>query len=117
MRSTENLAYNDAHWCAHEEDYHFVHHKITRPTALKLGIAPVRSKALLKYESAIQEWDGVPFGQHEELTLRIQNILSEYPRNITVLKELLQNADDAGATKMYVILDKRKHGHHRLPSS
>ena len=117
MQSTEDLAFNDAQWCATDEKYHFVHHKITRPTALKLGIAPVRSKVLKKYESAIQEWDGVPFGQHEELTLRIQNILSEYTRDITVLKELLQNADDAGATKMYIILDKRKHGNHRLPSS
>ena len=33
-----------------------------------------------------------------------------YPFDITVLKELLQNADDAKATKMYVILDQRTHG-------
>ena len=117
VRPTQQLAYNDAQWCEIDEDCHFVHHRISRPTALKLGIVPVRSKALQKYESAMQDWDGVPFGQHEELTLRIQNILSEYPRDITVLKELLQNADDAGATKMYVILDKRKHDNFRLLSS
>ena len=117
MRPIKELAFNDAQWCAIDEDYHFVHHKITRPSAIKLGVAPIRSKALEKYESPIQEWDGVPFGQHEELTQRIQNILSEYTMDITVLKELLQNADDARATKMYIILDKRKHGNHRLPSS
>jgi sacsin len=117
MRPIGDLAFNDAQWCTIDEDCYFVHHKITRPAAIKLGVAPIRSKALDKYESAVQEWDGVPFGQHEELTQRIQNILSEYTMDITVLKELLQNADDAGATKMYVILDKRKHGNHRLPSS
>ena len=34
----------------------------------------------------------------------------DYPFDITMLKELLQNADDAKATKMYCILDKRTHG-------
>ena len=117
MRPTNDLAYNDAQWCAIDDDCHFIHHQISRPTALKLGVVAVRSKALQAYESSLQEWDGVPFGQHEELTQRIKNILDEYPLDITVLKELLQNADDAGASKLYVILDKRTHRHYRIPSS
>ena len=35
----------------------------------------------------------------EELTQRIQNILTQYPFDVTILKELLQNADDAKATQ------------------
>ena len=50
------------------------------------------------------------FGQHEDLTRRIQNIIRDYPFDITLLKELLQNADDAKAKKLYFILDKRTHG-------
>ena len=42
--------------------------------------------------------------------------MRDYPRDITVLKELLQNADDAKAKKMYIILDKRRHGTKRLLS-
>ena len=56
------------------------------------------------------------FGQHEELTRRIQNIIRDYPFDMTILKELLQNADDAKATKMHVILDMRTHSDEHLLS-
>jgi len=59
---------------------------------------------------------GVEFGQEEKLTQRLNNILRDYPRDITFLKELLQNADDAGATKLYFILDKRWHSDERVIS-
>ena len=111
MHISSDLAFNDAPWCKPEEHYKFVNDIIPRKLALQLKVKPVRSKKLEKYASQAQlHFRGVPFGQHEELTQRIQNILREYPFDITVLKELLQNADDAKATKMYVILDKRTHG-------
>ena len=111
MHISSDLAFNDAPWCKPEEHYKFVNNIIPRELALQLKVKPVRSKKLEKYVSQAKlHFRGVPFGQHEELTQRIQNILREYPFDITVLKELLQNADDAKATKMYVILDKRTHG-------
>ena len=111
MHISSDLAFNDAPWCKQEEHYKFVNNIIPRELALQLKVKPVRSKKLEKYVSQAKlHFRGVPFGQHEELTRRIQNILREYPFDITVLKELLQNADDAKATKMYVILDKRTHG-------
>nr|KAG5700585.1 hypothetical protein BaRGS_015381 [Batillaria attramentaria] len=39
------------------------------------------------------------FGQHEELTNRINRLLENYTRDEAIFKELLQNADDAGATE------------------
>ena len=116
MRDTKTLACNDAVWCKVETECYFVHYKIPRPVALKLRVKPVLAKALEVYESPEQHFDGVEFGQHEELTERIKTILSEYPFGITVIKELLQNADDAKATRMYVILDKRTHATKTLPS-
>ena len=111
MHRSSDLAFNDAPWCKPEEHYKFVNSIIPRELALELKVKPVRSKKLEKYVSQAKlHFRGAPFGQHEELTQRIQNILREYPFDITVLKELLQNADDAKATKMYVILDKRTHG-------
>ena len=111
MHKSTDLAFNDAPWCKPEEDYNFVHEIIPRELALKLKVKPVRSKKLDKYISQAElHFRGVPFGQYEELTQRIQNILREYPFDITVLKELLQNADDAKAKKMCIILDKRTHG-------
>ena len=116
MHDAKTLVFNDAPWCEADAEWMIVHSLIARDTALKLGVKPVRSKLLQSYESKHQYFEGVGFGQREPLTQRIQNILREYPFDITVLKELLQNADDAKAAKMYVILDRRQHGTESLPS-
>ena len=120
MRKTTNLAYNDASWVKIDQDSFYVHQIIYKPVAIQLGVTSVRSKVLqrhMRLPSGGQQFsDGKPFGQHEDLTQRIRNILRDYPKDITVLKELLQNADDAKAKKMYIILDKRKHGTKKLLS-
>ncbi|CAI9097022.1 OLC1v1033309C2 [Oldenlandia corymbosa var. corymbosa] len=56
------------------------------------------------------------FGQKVDLTRRIREVLSNYPEGTTVLKELIQNADDAGATKVSLCLDRRRHGTQSLLS-
>ncbi|CAG2253103.1 unnamed protein product [Mytilus edulis] len=48
---------------------------------------------------------GINFGQHEELITRIKRILTGYPCDAGVLKELLQNADDAKASEVHIVLD------------
>lgn len=50
------------------------------------------------------------FGQKVDLTQRIREVLANYPEGTTILKELIQNADDAGATKVCFCLDRRRHG-------
>ena len=108
-----DLAYNDAPWAPKDASYTYVNKFISRALAEKLHVRKVRSKFLEKYVSPAATHfnvSGVPFGQKEELTRRISNIIRDYPFDVTVLKELLQNADDAKATKMYIILDKRTHG-------
>ena len=117
MRHVKDLAYNDAPWCKLETDCFFVHHDFSRPDLEKIGIKFIRSKALDQYDTSECHFVGVPFGQHEELTQRIKNILDTYIYNETVLKELLQNADDAKVTKLYFIIDERKHGTNRVFSS
>ncbi|XP_013416073.1 sacsin-like isoform X2 [Lingula anatina] len=53
------------------------------------------------------------FGQHEPPTVRIKNIINQYVGDTKgigleeVVKELTQNADDAKASKVMFILDKR----------
>ena len=114
MRRADELDYNDAPWCEVDQSTGtFVHVDIPRDFAIKVGVRPVRSKFLDQYED---NYEGEEFGQWEDLTQRIKNILRDYPLDITILKELLQNADDAKATKMYIILDKRTHGMDTLPS-
>ena len=110
LHAAGDLAYNDAPWAPPDNTFTYVHGNIPRNLAKRIGVQPVRSKFLDKYSSVHGFEGGVPFGQHEELTRRIQNILRDYPLDVTLLKELLQNADDAKATKMHIILDKRFHG-------
>lgn len=50
------------------------------------------------------------FGQKVDLTRRIREVLLNYPEGTTVLKELIQNADDAGATRVRLCLDRRANG-------
>ena len=49
------------------------------------------------------------FEQDCPLTRRLQQLLHQYDAG-TTLQELVQNADDANATKVIFILDLRKHG-------
>ena len=111
MCDASQLAFNDTPWCDADEGTRFILDTIPRPLALKLGVKTVRSLIVEKYASLFEyNVDEEAFGQSEPLTRRIQNILQDYPNDETVLKELLQNADDAKANKMYIILDKRSHG-------
>lgn len=57
------------------------------------------------------------FGQKVDLTRRIREVLLNYPEGTTVLKELIQNADDAGATLVRFCLDRRVHASDSLLSS
>ncbi|KAL6203124.1 hypothetical protein ACLB2K_026827 [Fragaria x ananassa] len=56
------------------------------------------------------------FGQKVGLTRRIREVLLNYPEGTTVLKELIQNADDAGTTTVRLCLDRRLHGSDSLLS-
>ena len=106
LHDSTKLVYNDVSWALPDEDCILVNSMFSRELAVSLGVRPQKFNLLEQYIGSF----GVSFGQHEDLTRRIQNIIRDYPFDITVLKELLQNADDAKAEKMYIILDKRTHG-------
>ena len=117
LQPVSQLSFNDAPWLTPDEEFCYVHSKLNREVALALGVKPNHSRFLDKFISSSQQnFAGIPFGQKEELTQRIRNILRDYPLDVTFLKELLQNADDAKATKMRVILDKRQHRKERVLS-
>ena len=115
LRSIKEIKYNDAQWCPPDQEYLYCHEFVERSVAVHLGVEPVKS-ILLKDLDITKDDEGEEFGQAEELTLTLNNILRDYPRDMTFLKELLQNADDAGAKKLYIILDKRSHAEEKVIS-
>lgn len=57
----------------------------------------------------------VPFAQKSELTVLLENLVKSYPEGVGIVHEFIQNADDAGATKVWVVLDERRHRNDHLP--
>ncbi|XP_002740585.1 sacsin-like [Saccoglossus kowalevskii] len=106
----KDLAYNDVPWIEVEDgEYTFVHETFSRSLAIKLGVKPIRTKKVEEYSTGVDFFIGDYFGQNECLADRIKGILHNYPFGVDILKELVQNADDAQATTVHVIYDKRKH--------
>ena len=112
LREVEHLRYNDMPWCIPDRKFLYCLGSIERSTAVRLGVVPVRVATLEDIDITDEWFDD--FGQEEKLTIRLNNILRDYPRDITFLKEMLQNADDANATKLFVILDKRFHSKEKV---
>src|SRR4051812_14778787 len=58
---------------------------------------------------------GFAFGQSEKLTTRIRGLIHDYPEGLGIVKELLQNADDAGAREVRIVIDWSQYSTERLP--
>ena len=111
LHHSKTLCYVDVDLPQKDPSNKYVNEIVPPKLAKQLGVRALRSKMLEKYST---HYSTIKFGQHEALTTRIQSILHDYPLDITLLKELLQNAEDAKATKMHVILDCRTHGTKRV---
>ncbi|XP_056139993.1 sacsin [Lampris incognitus] len=116
LQSSKSLCYNDCPWIkVRDSTVKYCHGDIPREVAVKLGAVPKRHKALERYASNVCFTTlGSEFGQKEKLTSRIKSILNAYPSEKEMLKELLQNADDAKATEIYFIFDPRTHPSDRI---
>ena len=84
----------------------FVHPDIPREKAIKLGVKPLLDAIIQEIEDD-SFLDGIDYGQHEDLCVRLNSILSKYPADASILQEFIQNADDAQASEIVFILDHR----------
>uniref|UniRef100_A0A3B1K9U9 HEPN domain-containing protein n=1 Tax=Astyanax mexicanus TaxID=7994 RepID=A0A3B1K9U9_ASTMX len=106
---SSKLKYNDSPWMPVQAGVNLCHKLVPRSVACHFGVETTRHHTLNnhlvgRFSPLTQE-----FGQHEKLTVRIKNIIEAYPSKKDILKELIQNADDAEATEIHFIWDKRKH--------
>ena len=81
-----------------------IHELIPLQTAVRFEIPSLVNRAL----EAEGLGPDVAYGQSEPLTRRLHNILRDYSDGLAVLKELVQNADDAGANEIRFLYDQRK---------
>ncbi|KAK3727489.1 hypothetical protein QZH41_006426 [Actinostola sp. cb2023] len=81
----------------------FIHRNIPTATAEVLGVPTLMSRILDADELEM----GESFGQSESLLDRLKSLLEGYTDGLSVPKELIQNADDAGATEVRFLYDER----------
>ena len=120
-----DLLYNDAPWLLDPGDeltskkiskidvYKFVHSSVSNDVAEKLGVRSFRSILLAESSDSMKfSLSGVAeaFGQHEALTTRLKHILEMYADGPGILFELVQNAEDAGASEVNFLLDITQYG-------
>ena len=119
LRPSRDVAFNDMTWLKGKVQWPVTHTKLSHFICRNLNMKTYREKILEESgdDSSMFEEDAVDeeeFGQHEPLTVRLHNLLSEYPEGTGVIKELLQNADDAKASDFKFLLDRRTHGKQSL---
>ena len=105
----EECMYCEREWLQSESDdkdtAHFlVHPYVYNNTAEFFGVRTLSNSMLDPDELEV----GEQFGQEEKLTRSLNKLLSEdYTDGFAVPKELIQNADDAGATEVSFLYDER----------
>uniref|UniRef100_A0A672HNF9 Sacsin-like n=2 Tax=Salarias fasciatus TaxID=181472 RepID=A0A672HNF9_SALFA len=110
LQHASELCFNDSPWMPVSSEVTLCHEKIPRVLACHFGIKTTRHHTLQSHVAEDISPFAFQFEQKEQLTVRIKNIISAYPAKKDILKELIQNADDAEATEIHFVWDKRHHG-------
>ena len=86
--------------------YSFTHRRLPLDTVTFFGVKLLSQHLLpsvnLKLEYSLT-------GPHQPITRRIKEALDDYDQDIDVFKEMIQNAEDAGASEIKFVIDWRNH--------
>ncbi|XP_071951516.1 sacsin-like [Antedon mediterranea] len=103
--SCDDVCFPNEKWLEHEEfeDIKLVHESVPPKIYQRLGVTPLGQKisgamSLAGFQQA---------GQKENLTQKLRNILDSGYTEDSIAKEMIQNADDAGATEVKFMIDMR----------
>ena len=111
LRDSSCICFGDKdNFVEKDDDTYYSHPNLSLRAGKVLDILGVKS---VRQHVVAKRRKGIPFGQKEQLTARIRRILDGYPSE-SILKELVQNADDAGANEIHFVLDERSHCKQKL---
>ena len=85
---------------------HFVSDRIPKAAAKCLGVQDILTNIMRHFEDN-DYFEKEDFGQKEEICTRLSNILEQYPADVSIFKEFIQNAEDAMATEIAFVIDHR----------
>ena len=108
LHKPEDLTYHDYYLDIPESEQgvNFIHPRLTSDVARFFGIKILRSTA----DPLLPLCFSYEFTKcNESITHRIKGQVEDYGDSIDVFKELIQNADDAGATEVKFLIDWRTH--------
>lgn len=112
----EEATYCDTEWLRQgfdlmefdeQDGINFIHPLLPTKTAAAFGVPTLMSRML-----HAEELNVTGFGQSEPLTNRLKCLLDDYTDGLAIPKELIQNADDAGATEVSFLYDERHNSDH-----
>ena len=86
--------------------YSFTHRKLPLDTATFFGVKLLSQHILPSVKLKLQY---NLTGPHQSITGRIKEALESYDQDIDVFKEMIQNAEDAGASEIKFVIDWRSH--------
>ncbi|XP_071785309.1 sacsin-like [Asterias amurensis] len=115
LRKPSELIYDDMWWVKRTAVSKYTHTSVPHHSAKIIGIKTTRQMSLENCSSSTGFES--EFGQTEELSDRLSNILRSHPHVSDVFKELLQNADDAKASEIHFVYDPRKHKSEKVVSA
>ena len=86
--------------------YSFAHRRLPLDTATFFGVKLLSQHLLPSVNLSINY---KLTGPHQPITRRIKEALEDYDQDIDVFKEMIQNAEDAGASEIKFVIDWRNH--------
>ena len=106
----QNVFFHDMKWQSEgcPSGMEEVHGDVSQSSCLRFGVRNLSEILAGECNCGDGDWLEIT-GQHEPLTRRLKNILKDYPWQALV-KEMLQNAEDAGASTFKVLIDRRPRG-------
>eukprot|EP00929_Paragymnodinium_shiwhaense_P109155 TRINITY_DN754_c5_g1_i1.p1 TRINITY_DN754_c5_g1~~TRINITY_DN754_c5_g1_i1.p1 ORF type:complete len:4259 (+),score=1336.88 TRINITY_DN754_c5_g1_i1:96-12872(+) len=107
LEPVEQVYIDDASW--KKGEIQTLHHRISAEDGRVLGCTSVRAEMANMCEEVTGTTEGDTFGQEADLVSQIKQLLQEYGEGADLVKEFVQNSDDAGCEHVVFILEEVQH--------